>query len=117
VDSVKKATQLDAGRAMLSPQPASPLHIHIQVNTSGEESKSGVTPGSETLALAKHIKHSCPNLKLLGLMTIGAIARSKATGEGKDNEDFQCLIKEKEAVENELGLKDLELSMGNERRF
>lgn len=45
-------------------------------------------------------------------MTIGAIARSKATGEGADNEDFQCLKEEKERLERELGVGGLELSMG-----
>ena len=41
-----------------------------QVNTSGEESKFGVEP-SDVVALAKHIKDSCPHLKFSGLMTIG----------------------------------------------
>ncbi|PVH80030.1 hypothetical protein DL98DRAFT_655039 [Cadophora sp. DSE1049] len=102
VDSSKKATQLNAGRASLTPPPPTPLNIHIQVNTSGESSKSGVTPGAETTALAKHILETCPQLHLLGLMTIGAIARSKAAGEGEENEDFVCLKKERDRLEMEL---------------
>ncbi|KAN0106707.1 hypothetical protein V8E51_009583 [Hyaloscypha variabilis] len=122
VDSQKKATQLDKGRAELhSSQPSDstltlgPLNIHIQINTSGEESKSGVTPGSEATDLARHVLTSCPHLNLLGLMTIGAIARSKAVKEGEENEDFISLREERDRLEKELrelkGRK-LELSMG-----
>ena len=53
---------------------------------------------------------------MLGLMTIGAIARSKATTPENENEDFHALTKEKEAVEKELGVK-LELSMGMSEDF
>ena len=49
-------------------------------------------------------------------MTIGAIARSKETGEGKENEDFVCLAKERDRLEKELGLQ-LELSMGMSEDF
>ncbi|OWO98260.1 hypothetical protein B2J93_8180 [Marssonina coronariae] len=116
VDSQKKATQLSLGRSLLSPAPNTPLHIHIQVNTSSEASKSGVTPGPDTTALAKHILTSCPHLNLLGLMTIGAIARSKAAKEGEENEDFVALREERDRLEKELEAdlegRRLELSMG-----
>jgi len=123
VDSQKKATQLDKGRAELhSSQPSDstltlgPLNIHIQINTSGEESKSGVTPGSGATDLARHVLTSCPHLNLLGLMTIGAIARSKAAKEGEENEDFISLREERDRLEKELGEelkgRKLELSMG-----
>jgi len=52
-------------------------------------------------------------------MTIGAIARSKATGEGVENEDFIALRNERDRVLSELGedlkkkgVETLELSMG-----
>lgn len=48
----------------------SELEVFIQVNTSGEETKSGVSP-AEALDLAQHVG-SLPNLRLRGLMTIGA---------------------------------------------
>ncbi|KAL2075861.1 hypothetical protein VTL71DRAFT_804 [Oculimacula yallundae] len=111
IDTSKKATQLNIGRASLDPQPSTPLNIHIQVNTSGETSKSGVSPGSETSALAKHILETCPNLHLLGLMTIGAIARSKASAEGEENADFEALIQERDRLEKELQGEGL-LSVG-----
>lgn len=47
------------------------LGIYIQVNTSQEESKSGVSP-SEVVSLATEIMESCHHLEILGLMTIGA---------------------------------------------
>lgn len=48
------------------------LNVMVQVNTSGEDSKSGVEPGEECVALCQHIVQNCPRLKLTGLMTIGA---------------------------------------------
>jgi len=49
------------------------LVIYIQLNTSGEESKSGVTAGGKDCAdLVKEIIDSCPHLRVDGLMTIGA---------------------------------------------
>ncbi len=111
IDSIKKATQLDLGRASLSPPATTPLYVHVQVNTSGEEAKSGCQPGAETLELCQHIKENCSNLQLLGLMTIGAIARSQATTPENENEDFVALTRERDALVKELG-GELELSMG-----
>jgi len=110
VDSIKKADQLEKGRASLE-SDNEPLRIHIQVNTSGEESKSGAAPGPATLELCKHIKYSCPHLQLLGLMTIGAIARSKATTAETVNEDFVTLREERDRISKDIGM-DLEASMG-----
>ncbi|TWU78608.1 hypothetical protein ED733_004764 [Metarhizium rileyi] len=121
VDTLKKAALLDTARgALLSSDPALPkLSVHVQVNTSGEEAKSGCAPGGETVALCREIINSCPNLHLLGLMTIGAIARSKATTAETENEDFITLKGQRDLVANELGLEDgrLELSMGMSEDF
>ena len=81
------------------------LGIYIQVNTSGEESKSGVTVGKECEDLVKEILDSCPHLRVDGLMTIGAPG------------DFSCFDSlaecRKDAAEV-LGVDvdSLELSMG-----
>lgn len=85
----------------------------MQVNTSGEEQKSGVEP-SDATALCQHIRQHCPQLKLQGLMTIGAIARSQGVAEGKENEDFVTLRDVRRQVTSELALleHELELSMG-----
>ena len=130
VDSSKKADALDKGRAALKETQEGQgeqvgeekLRVFIQVNTSGEDSKSGTQPGSETLDLCKHVVENCPHLQLQGLMTIGAIARSQAVKEGEENEDFISLTKERDGVLDALGWKEvgerrLELSMGMSADF
>ncbi|KAL1881984.1 hypothetical protein VTK73DRAFT_3313 [Phialemonium thermophilum] len=130
IDSLKKAQLLNKHRGEFlastsgpaapgSPdsntgsQNAAKLNVHVQVNTSGEESKSGCSPGADTVALCRAIETECPNLHLLGLMTIGAIARSVATREGAENEDFALLRQQRDLVMRELGIdRELELSMG-----
>ncbi|CAO3669423.1 unnamed protein product [Rhizopus stolonifer] len=92
VDSSKKADSLN--KACQSVGRKDPLRIFVQVNTSEEEVKSGVLP-LVTVEVCKHILENCPQLKLFGLMTI-----------------WHCLVDCKKRVENELNLKDLELSMG-----
>lgn len=64
VDRLKIAERLAAQR----PESMPPLNICIQVNVSGEASKSGVTP-AEVPALAYAIK-ALPRLVLRGLMAI-----------------------------------------------
>lgn len=131
VDTAKKAQLLNKGRgerdAKLEQQSASeekvekgPLRVFVQVNTSGEESKSGVEPRSdELLGLCKTIRDECANLKLQGLMTIGAIARSKATTAETENEDFISLRDTRDWVAEQLGVEksELELSMGMSEDF
>lgn len=96
------------------------LRVFVQVNTSGEENKAGVAPGAAP-ALCLFIREQCPRLKLQGLMTIGAIARSKATTPENENEDFLCLRGTRDRVIAELGLQDadaeLDLSMGMSEDF
>jgi pyridoxal phosphate enzyme (YggS family) len=120
IDTLKKAQLLNKfrGEAISSSSEIGKLNIHVQVNTSGEESKSGVTPGSEVVALCRVIETECPNLHLLGLMTIGAIARSVATTPETENEDFVTLREQRDLVRRELGLeRELELSMGMSEDF
>ncbi|KAK3490165.1 uncharacterized protein B0T23DRAFT_396361 [Neurospora hispaniola] len=121
LDSLKKAQTLNRVRGeVISSDPSIPkLNVHVQVNTSGEESKSGCSPGQETIDLCKAIVTECPHLNLLGLMTIGAIARSKATTPENENEDFMVLRGQRDLVEKELGLDkgSLELSMGMSEDF
>ena len=122
IDTAKKADQLEKGRSNLfesSPElERSPLRVFVQVNTSGEEEKSGVEPG-EAGALCSYIRDHCPNLALQGLMTIGAIARSKGLTEGMENEDFLKLTEVRDTVAKDLKLEqeDLELSMGMSEDF
>jgi hypothetical protein len=66
VDRLKIAQRLSEQR----PADLPPLNICLQVNVSGEESKSGVAP-AEVLSLALQIEQ-LPQLKLRGLMAIPA---------------------------------------------
>ena len=135
VDGTKKADQLERGRAALvrkikeeeGQNEASlgegegferQLRVLVQVNTSGEASKSGVAP-SDALELCKHIRDHCPNLRLSGLMTIGAIARSQQTTPETENEDFICLRETRDKVAEGLGIakEELDLSMGMSSDF
>jgi pyridoxal phosphate enzyme (YggS family) len=132
VDTEKKATLLDKGRGERKPDAEeleaeaadsdtdSRLRIYVQVNTSGEENKAGVEPTAAP-ALARHIREKCPRLKLQGVMTIGAIARSRATTPENENEDFVCLRETRDRIVSELGLTgadaELELSMGMSQDF
>ncbi|KAF2687374.1 hypothetical protein K458DRAFT_415629 [Lentithecium fluviatile CBS 122367] len=120
VDSEKKCNELEKGRKALleKDDKVEKLRVMVQVNTSGEESKSGVEPG-DALALCKHVVERCPHLELIGLMTIGAIARSKATTPETENEDFVALKEVREKVAEGLGWEEdrLELSMGMSSDF
>ncbi len=72
VDRLKVAERLSEQR----PPDLPPLNICLQVNISGEESKSGATP-HEVSALA-HAISRLPRLKLRGLMAIPAPADDEA---------------------------------------
>ena len=108
VSSKKLADKLDRAvvevRKQLDNSDDYKLGIYIQVNTSMEESKSGVE-AKDAASLAKDIAESCPHLSLEGLMTIGAPG------------DFDCfdrLVDCRKEVAKSLGIveEDLELSMG-----
>lgn len=64
IDRDKIASRLSEQR----PSHLPPLHVCIQVNISGEASKSGVVP-NECAALARHIQ-CLPHLQLRGLMAV-----------------------------------------------
>jgi pyridoxal phosphate enzyme (YggS family) len=72
VDRLKIAERLSAQR----PSQLPPLNICLQVNVSGEASKSGVAP-EEVMQLAKDVAQ-LPHLKLRGLMAIPAPAKDEA---------------------------------------
>jgi len=81
------------------------LGIYLQINTSGEDTKSGIEP-DEITDLARDIVQSCPHLRILGVMTIGA------------PDDYTCFDKLaacRKILAEALGIQDettLELSMG-----
>lgn len=122
VDSEKKASLLDKGwgeRKYVSEdedEKERKLRVFVQVNTSGEENKAGIEPDAAP-GLCRFIKDKCSRLQLQGVMTIGAIARSKATTPENENEDFIFLRETRDNIVKELGLEELELSMGMSEDF
>ncbi|KAI9202957.1 uncharacterized protein BJ171DRAFT_511366 [Polychytrium aggregatum] len=105
IDGTKKA---DAMNKACAGRPY-PLRVMIQVNTSGEDTKSGVHP-QEIVEAAKHIISNCDKLQLEGLMTIGSPGWSPEAG---PNPDFVLLGRCKSEIEQQLQLdRPLGLSMG-----
>ena len=66
VDRIKIAQRLNEQR----PTELPPLNVCLQINTSGEAAKAGITP-ADTRALAEAVS-MLPHLRLRGLMTIPA---------------------------------------------
>ncbi|KAJ6561767.1 hypothetical protein B0H19DRAFT_943054 [Mycena capillaripes] len=92
--STKAATALNKA---LPTDRTTPLNVLIQINTSGEDSKSGLSlinteadpSDAAVVQLARHIITECPRLRLQGLMTIGALEQSLNAGD--ENADFERL--------------------------
>ncbi|XP_072378963.1 pyridoxal phosphate homeostasis protein isoform X2 [Diabrotica undecimpunctata] len=109
VDSQKLASTLNKSWPKFGP-PESKLNIMIQVNTSGEDEKSGILP-TQVSDVAQFVLKECSNLELKGLMTIGKIGYDPADG---PNPDFLRLKQCRDDLCQSLGLdwKNIELSMG-----
>jgi len=99
VNSLKVAKKLDAAMEEHAPKV---LEIFVQINTSGEESKSGVSP-EQAVEICRQIQSDCPRLTLRGLMTIGAPG---------DTGCLDQLVECRDQVMEDLGLSSLGLSMG-----
>jgi len=105
VDSQKLAQELH--KRALSLRPAGDkLHVFVQVNTSGEGSKSGCAP-ADCAALCLMVRDGCSVLSLKGLMCIGKYSAS----EGGSDADFACLSDCRTAAASALGLAPHELAM------
>ena len=103
VDSEKLLNKLQAG----AEAAGRTLNILLEVNWTGEESKSGIHGADEALRLAE-MAVSCKNLNLRGLMTM---AEFDAT-EARLRETFSGVRELRDRMERELGLTLPELSMG-----
>lgn len=127
LDTAKKADLFEKALAS-DASPNRRLNVYIQVNTSGEDAKSGIAPisaekpGSANdvgtlLGLASHIQDKCPHLSLIGLMTIGALQSSFEARDGEENPDFTRLRDSRDRLQEKLGRTDLKLSMGMSNDF
>lgn len=102
IDKIETAAAVDREAGRIGKKQK----VLIQVNTSGEESKSGTDPSSarELAVKVKELK----NLELLGLMTMAPFTDE----EGIIRETFGAARKLLEEINGSLGLSLTELSMG-----
>ena len=107
VDSVKLAGELDkcAGRTGKT-QP-----ILLEINVSGEASKSGLKP--EDLATALEQINALPRIEIRGLMTMAPFAEDTE----KARPHFRRLRELRDEMENRFGMRLPELSMGMSHDF
>ncbi|RCK66549.1 hypothetical protein Cantr_03561 [Candida viswanathii] len=91
------------------------INVYLQVNTSGEEQKSGFLKIEDIESTIEYlISDESKKLNVLGLMTIGSFDESvSADGE---NKDFKKLVETKQILDKKFNL-DLELSMGMSNDF
>lgn len=101
IDSLKKLKKLNEQRCKYVeglgqesdavPNGKHTINVNIQINTSGEEQKSGLSNESEFFQMIDFFKSSeCKYVKLNGLMTIGSWDVSHS--ETEENKDFAALV-------------------------
>ena len=103
VDSVKLADRIN----LIADEIGASPHILLEVNVSGEKSKSGMKP-EEVRPTVEHIMSECPRITLEGLMTMAPFS--------DDPEDarpcFRRLRELRDSLEKDLGIGLPRLSMG-----
>lgn len=106
LDSIKLAQKLSS--AMLNHSNNATLNCLIQVNVSGEVTKSGLMPAEVKPFLQELLRLQLPCLKWRGLMTIGVAGDEKETRHA-----FSRLRELQQSCRNEFELADFDqLSMG-----
>lgn len=90
------------------------IDILIQVNTSGEENKSGCEP--EELLNFAHEVHNLPNLNLLGLMTIGSFTEDKKISR-REFRLLKYLLNNLNSSEEGLNLRHLSMGMSHDYKI
>ena len=104
--SVDTAALADRMNAIADDIGAAP-HILLEVNVSGEKSKSGMRP-EDVEPTVRHIMESCPRLTVEGLMTMAPFSENP-----KDARPYFRRLRElRDAVEKSLGVGLPRLSMG-----
>lgn len=108
VSTMKIATKLNNAMEEVSKENKK-LNVYIQINTSDEDTKSGLPAKiQEILPFILEIHETCPYLNILGLMTIGYAGSIR---------DFEILRDMRDSL-NELGFSSIkELSMGMSNDF
>ena len=104
--SVDSATLADRMNAIAQDMGASP-HILLEVNVSGEKSKSGMKP-EEVEPTVRHIMEACPRITVEGLMTMAPFSENPEDARPY----FRRLRELRDAAEKSLGAGLPRLSMG-----
>lgn len=112
IDSIRIADAVNHAYGRKPYRETYSIPIMIQVNTSGEESKSGV-PIQDVENVFLHIKENCPNLAVEGLMTIGSPNHDFTEG---PNPDFVAMVELSNSLSDKYDT-DLKLSMGMSKDF
>lgn len=103
VDSVKLLTRLDAVSEEIGALP----HILLEVNVSGEKSKTGM-PLAEVDEAVRVIQECCPRLTFEGFMTMAPFSENKEDARPY----FRRLRELRDATEKKFGVVLPRLSMG-----
>ena len=103
VDSAKLADRLNAVADEIGAAP----HILLEVNVSGEKSKSGLPP-EEVAPTLRHVMAECPRLTVEGLMTMAPFSENPEDA----RPHFRRLRELRDRLEDELGIGLPRLSMG-----
>lgn len=107
IDKASTAQKVDAEAAKIGKKQK----ILIQVNTSGEATKSGAAP-EEAHSLCREVLQ-CRNLELCGLMTIGPLTDDEILV----RQSFRMLKDLRDSINRSLGITMKELSMGMSSDF
>lgn len=113
IDSLKKAKKLEEARAKWNGE-SGVVTCFIQINTSQEEQKAGLTEEQEVYSIVEFFLNEAKHVSLAGLMTIGSWDVSHA--EGEENQDFAKLVDWKNRLDSKYNL-NLKLSMGMSSDF
>ena len=103
VDTAALADRMNAIAEDIGAQP----HILLEVNVSGEKSKSGMRP-EEVEPTVRHIMERCPRLTVEGLMTMAPFSENPEDARPY----FRTLRELRDATEKSLGVGLPRLSMG-----
>lgn len=106
VDSVD-SPQLAQTLSRVASEHALTLPVLLEVNTSGEESKHGVSP-LQAASLLEGVLQECPALRVEGLMTVGPLTDD----ETEVRRAFSSLRELRDMLSGRFGCRLKELSMG-----
>ncbi|MDD4837118.1 MAG: YggS family pyridoxal phosphate-dependent enzyme [Dethiosulfovibrio sp.] len=104
LDSLKLGETMDR---LVKEMGLSPYPVLVEVNTSGEAAKHGVMP-DDALPMVLSLTELCPNLEVLGLMTVGPLSDDRSD----TARAFESLRLLRDRISIETGLPLREPSMG-----